>query len=133
MEPITVKAILDTHALIWVAEFDPRLSQTAIDYVKQCDRSDLCISDISLLEIAMLHHKGRIPSSAPLDKVLGQAEMNFHILRINSNIAAEAYALPLTQADPFDRIIVATARHHQIPLITKDQLIVDSNCVETIW
>ena len=128
-----MKAILDTHALIWVAEFDPRLSQTAIDFIKQCDRNDLCISDVSLLEIAMLHHKGRIPASTPLDKILGQAERNFKVLRINSNIAAESYALPLPQADPFDRIIVATARHHQIPLITKDRLIVDSNCVETIW
>lgn len=128
-----MKAILDTHALIWVAEFDPRLSQTAIDYIKQCGRNDLCISDVSLLEIAMLHHKGRIPSNTPLDRILGQAEMNFHILRINSNIAAQSYTLPLAQADPFDRIIVATARHHQIPLITKDRLIVDSNCVETIW
>ena len=128
-----MKAILDTHALIWVAEFDPRLSQTAIDFIKQCDRNDLCISDVSLLEIAMLHNKGRIPADTSLDKLLGLAEMNFHVLRINSNIAAESYTLPLLQADPFDRIIVATARHHQLPLITKDRLIVESGCVKTIW
>lgn len=81
----------------------------------------------------MLHNKGRIPSPTPLGKMLGQVESNFHVLRINSNIAAESYTLPLTQADPFDRIIVATARHHQLPLMTKDRLITDSGCVETIW
>lgn len=128
-----MRAILDTHALIWIAESDPRLSPAALDFIQGCSRNDLCISDVSLLEIAMLHNKGRIPSPTPLGKMLGQVESNFHVLRINSNIAAESYTLPLTQADPFDRIIVATARHHQLPLMTKDRLITDSGCVETIW
>jgi PIN domain nuclease of toxin-antitoxin system len=128
-----VKAILDTHALIWVAENDPRLSQTALDFINDCARNELGICDISLLEIAMLHHKERIPSKTPLGRILGQAEMNFNVLRLNSNIAAATYALPLIQADPFDRVIVATAKHHQLPLITKDRLIIESNCVETIW
>lgn len=133
MEAIALKAVLDTHVLIWIAESDPRLSPAALDFVHDCSGDELCISDVSLLEIAMLHHKGRIPSPTPLGRMLGQAESNFHVLRINSNIAAESYALPLIQADPFDRIIVATARYHQLPLITKDRLITESSCVKTIW
>ncbi len=133
MEPLALKALLDTHALIWIAESDPRLSPESLEFIRNCSGGDLCISDVSLLEIAMLHHKGRIPSSAPLGKTLRQAELHFHILRINSGIAAELYTLPLAQADPFDRIIVATARHHQLPLITKDRHITESGCVETIW
>ncbi|WP_269523494.1 type II toxin-antitoxin system VapC family toxin [Coraliomargarita parva] len=133
MEALSVKALLDTHALIWIAENDSRLSPRALDCIQNCARNELGIADVSLLEIAMLWHKGRIPSKHPLAKTLELAEMNFNVLRINASIAASAYTLPLDQSDPFDRIIVATARHHQLPLITKDRLITESGCVEVIW
>jgi PIN domain nuclease of toxin-antitoxin system len=44
---------------------------------------------------------------------------------------AEARQLPFR--DPFDCLIAGTALRLGIPLITKDQVIVDSGLVETIW
>ena len=44
---------------------------------------------------------------------------------------SEARHLPFH--DPMDRLIVGTAIRLDLPLITKDQAIVDSGLVETIW
>ena len=35
--------------------------------------------------------------------------------------------------DPADRIIVATALHHRLPLVTKDEQIQRAGVVKTIW
>jgi len=48
-------------------------------------------------------------------------------------IAALAKDLPLPQGDPFDRVIVATASAGSLTLITKDQHIVESGLVATLW
>jgi len=41
--------------------------------------------------------------------------------------------LNLPQSDPFDRIIVASAQHHALPLLTRDQNISDSGLVKVVW
>jgi PIN domain nuclease of toxin-antitoxin system len=38
-----------------------------------------------------------------------------------------------SEADPFDRVIVATARYHALPLITRDQAITRSGLVDAVW
>ncbi len=35
--------------------------------------------------------------------------------------------------DPFDSVIVATAKRLELPLITKDSAIINSNIVEIFW
>jgi len=128
-----MKALLDTHALIWIAEDDDRLGPNARTLAESCRLNELAVSNITLLEIAMLWQKGRISKKLPLDGTLQQVERNFIVLPINATIAADAYTLPLPQADPFDRVITATAKYHKLPLLTRDQHITDSCCIETIW
>lgn len=41
--------------------------------------------------------------------------------------------LKLPQSDPFDRVIVATARRLGLPLATKDRLIRKARLVPTVW
>ena len=54
-------------------------------------------------------------------------------VRMTPAIAALAKDLPLPQGDPFDRVIVATASAGSLTLITKDQHIVESGLVATLW
>jgi PIN domain nuclease of toxin-antitoxin system len=37
------------------------------------------------------------------------------------------------RGDPFDRAIVATAKLMDLPLITKDEMIVNANLVDIAW
>ena len=133
MECIPVSFLADTHAVIWLLEDDPRVGQNARVIADTTPANKMAISDITLLEISILWHKGRIPDGKPLPLLLRGIEANFQILPINGTIAATAYDLPLPQSDPFDRTIVATALPHKLPLITRDRHITPSNCVQPIW
>src|SRR5438128_4909927 len=58
-------------------------------------------------------------------------ERGFIIEPLTWHDVNEASQLPFR--DPFDCLIAGTALRLGIPLITKDQAIVDSGLVETIW
>lgn len=81
----------------------------------------------------MLNQKGRIELSESIHQYLKELENHYPVLPLQAPIAAEAFQLDLPQADPFDRVIVATARYHRLPLITRDAEITVSGLVEVIW
>lgn len=81
----------------------------------------------------MLVHKGRIRLAVPIRRYLFEMQSHYPVLPIEANVAAEAFQLPMLSGDPFDRVIVATARYHALPLITRDELIKRSNLVDVIW
>lgn len=126
-------AILDTHAIIWSLEDDPRLGSSARKMIAGAGNKDLGISDISLLEISMLITKKRIHLKTSTERYLNTITRMVNVVPINPSIATRAMLLPLQQSDPFDRVIVATAEQLQLPLLTRDQLIVSSALIETRW
>ncbi len=91
------------------------------------------LSDITLLEIAMSAKKGRIELSVSAEEYLRAIQRNYPLLTITSEIASLAVDLDLPQGDPFDRIIVASAMHHELPLLTRDKNIFASGLVRTVW
>jgi PIN domain nuclease of toxin-antitoxin system len=128
-----VKVLLDTHAVLWAAEGDRRLGNSAADLLKNIKSGEAVISDITLLEIAMLVKKQRIHLMVSTMEYLRGIERNYPPLTITAEIAAIAMDLNLPQSDPFDRIIVASAQHHALPLLTRDQNISDSGLVKVVW
>jgi len=125
--------LLDTHAVLWAAEGDPRLGSEAATVLRHCSPGEAAISDLTLLEIAMLAKKGRVTFSIPLREYLRRLQSNYPVLTVNADIAALTLELELPGADPFDRTIVATAIHHQLPLATRDRAITAANIVRTVW
>jgi len=128
-----VKYLLDTHAAIWAAEDDPKLGQRAKLALLHSGAGDAVISDITLLEISMLVKKGKIQIQLSASEYLKRLQFLYPPVRITPNIATLAVDIPLPQGDPFDRIIVATARELQLTLLTKDQHITESKLVPTLW
>jgi PIN domain nuclease of toxin-antitoxin system len=56
------------------------------------------------------------------------------VQEITPEIAVLAQQLPDGfPRDPMDRMIAATAMALDIPLVTKDQRIIDSSVVKTVW
>jgi len=56
------------------------------------------------------------------------------VLDITPEVAVGASELPHDfPRDPADRIIAATARVHNLPLVTKDQGLLESPLLRTIW
>lgn len=128
-----MKYLLDTHVLIWGLQDSEELSAQARRLLASASQETLALSDISFLEIAMLVKKGRIKMEKPVSEVLGLVTDFISILPIDSLIATESMELDLPQGDPFDRVIVATARRYGIPLLARDRQIMDSGLAEMVW
>lgn len=93
----------------------------------------LAISDITLLELAILKSKGRIELTISLDSFLQEVEKRFVVLPITGRACSRAIGFPATYPkDPADRIIGATSLVEGLPLITSDRDIPRSKALRTI-
>lgn len=124
--------VADTHALIWWITGDARLSPRARDVM---DRDSIGVAVITCWEIAFLAARGRI---AIHDRIVDwwhdvMALPSTALLPLTIEVAATAATLPNPIRDPADRLIVATALHQGVPLVTKDARIQASGLVQTIW
>lgn len=121
--------VIDTHVLIWAVQDDRRLGEQSRKIIDEMTRqSRILISAITPWEIAMLAEKGRIALGDDvgrwIDKVI--ALPGVQVAPLEVSIAVGSVRLPGDfHADPADRMIVATARFHQVPLMTADQAILD--------
>ena len=131
-----MKALLDTHILLWWLEDRGRLSTAQEEVIRAADYSNpLLLSDISLWEIATLYELGRIRLSLALREWLERATAPPLVRRcgISPAIAAEVAALPESfHRDPADRILVATARVEGATLLTRDRRIIASGLAPTL-
>ena len=128
-----LKYLLDTHAFLWAATDEERLSPKAARAIITTPYEQLAISDVTLQEIGLLLHVERISFRGSPATVLGALLHYVTVLPITLDIAISAPALALKHGDQFDRIIAATAKIHQIPLVTKDANITDAAVVTTLW
>ncbi|MFA6037875.1 MAG: type II toxin-antitoxin system VapC family toxin [Legionellales bacterium] len=129
--------LLDTCVLIYDAITPEKLSATAKKTIDQAyEKKQLCCSDISLWKIAMLIQKKRIEpgiDSESFLQILLDAR-NIKVLSINIPIAVlSTEQKSIKHFDPADRIVVATALHHHLALITPDKKIADIHELKTIW
>ena len=119
--------VLDTHALIWMVSDDAQLGKVARTKIEETARTDrLAVSAITPWEIAMLVAKGRLQLGQDVQLWIGSslALPGIYLAPIEPEIAVASVQLPgIFHADPADRIIVATARHHKAQLLTADSSI----------
>ncbi len=95
----------------------------------------MSISSVSVWELALVAARGRIEVTGPLEVWLEEMVDNplIVVLQITPRIAAEGAQLGSGfHSDPSDRIIVATARCHDLTLLTADQRIRDWGGVSVI-
>ncbi|MCI5209928.1 MAG: PIN domain-containing protein [Candidatus Electrothrix sp. ATG2] len=52
---------------------------------------------------------------------------------VSSAVAMKSASLPFLHKDPCDRIIIATALEHRMPIITADQIIPQYSGIKVIW
>lgn len=128
-----LKYLLDTHAFLWAATDPDHLGAKAARAVATTPYESLAIADITLQEIGLLVHAGRITFKGSPASVLGLLLDFVTVLPISLEIGLLAPSLPLPHGDQFDRIIAATAKVHRLPLITRDASLTDSPVVTAIW
>jgi len=129
--------VVDTHIIIWNALKPEMLSQKAEKAISAANNSDgIIFCEISLWEIAMLMHKGRLNIDVEyLEFIKLILESNEYVfLGITPEIAKLSTDLfSENNKDPADRIIAATSIIENAKLITADKKLRQSKKVATIW
>ena len=128
--------LLDTHAWLWWLDGSGRLTareRRALDALPRDLRP--CVAGISLWEIALLCELGRVEFRQGFDEWIDVAASSetITVVEVNQAIAKELLNLPSSfHRDPADRLIVATARALDLPVLTHDRSIRGSKLVR-LW
>jgi len=132
-----MKYVLDTHALIWFLEGNPRLSDRAREILFE-PTSDLILPAIALAEAVWIVARGKtsIPSAETILAVISR-DRRITIYPLDKMVIEQTLQL-VNIHEMHDRQIVATAivlarGTEQVVLLTCDQNITASNLVPVIW
>jgi PIN domain nuclease of toxin-antitoxin system len=115
--------LLDTHIWVWWVHRDEHLPARLRTFIERHESAMLGVSAISCWEVAKLVERGRLRLPMPTGDWLhaALAYPGVRLLDLTPDICVHSCSLPGDfHADPADQIIVATARHHRVGLVTLD-------------
>lgn len=122
--------LLDTHVWVWLVGDVPRQlgPRTRKRLARASGPEALSVSVASAFEIAALHTAGRLQFTLPVERWVRESidRSGFRVLSIDRDISIDAGLIPASALpDPLDRLLVATARGRELPLVTRDRAILD--------
>jgi PIN domain nuclease of toxin-antitoxin system len=120
--------LLDTHIALWLDSGSERLTVSTRKLIENCwqDGGTVCLSAVSVWEIAMLAHAGRIELNLPVERWVSDflTTPGMRSVPLVHRAAARCYQLRhLEHRDPADRLLIATAIELACPLVTYDDRI----------
>jgi len=128
-----VRALLDTHALLWWLSDDPALSKLARKFIAET-KNTVIVSAASAWEIATKVRLGKLATAVELaaDFVGFVGREGFELLSISPDHAIRAGLLPGPHKDPFDRMLIAQAQAESVPVVTNERVF-DAYGIRRIW
>jgi len=128
-----VKAILDTHALIWAVD-DPERMGTQARRILQDPSNERLFSSGSIWELAIKSGLGKLTLSRPFQNWIEQAvtDLQLTILPISIECAAAQSSLPTHHRDPLDRLLVAHALVESAAILSFDTVF-DRSEIDRVW
>lgn len=129
-------AVADTHALIFHAAGNGKLGPRARAHFAACERQQaiLYVPAVVMWECSLLARAVRINLHRPVSAFFDDLFSNpaYQPLDLTAAHVRLADGLRFTR-DPFDALIVASARDLGLPLVTRDAAIRESGAVRVIW
>lgn len=111
-----MRALLDTHVLLWALARPARLSASTR---KKIAAADVYVSAASIWEISIKSKLGKLQADS--DEILAAIEpAGFTLLPITGDHAAKVAHLPSLHKDPFDRMLAAQCLVEPMILFTND-------------
>jgi PIN domain nuclease of toxin-antitoxin system len=129
-----MKLLLDTCAIIWIVSGAKELSKHARTLIEG-PGGEVYYCPISCAEVSWAAERKRITIDRHWKLWFRHyVDLNgWEGVPIDLDIVEEAYSLPEPfHADPVDRLIVATARIHDLTVVTGDRRILDYPHIRTI-
>jgi PIN domain nuclease of toxin-antitoxin system len=128
-----VKALFDTHALLWAVLQPKRLSASALQTVLD-PSNELFVSAASAWEIATKVRLGKLPEAEVFEReFLSDIDRaGYTFVTIDAEVALRAGRLVGSHGDPFDRMIAAQALAQDMIVLSNDAKL-DLFGVRRLW
>jgi len=129
-----MRYVADTIAIVRHLSQSKRIGGQAKRILRGADSgvNEIIISGITLMEIMYLSEKGRIGANLTEVVELIAGSDNYLVYPVDTEVILEAKEIK-DIPELHDRVIAATARFLDVPLITSDEVMSESESVETIW
>jgi PIN domain nuclease of toxin-antitoxin system len=112
-----MRLLLDTNAVIWVLDDNPRLGPTA-DVLRD-PANDVWFSAVSVAEISLKASLGKLAIDD--DYVAALIASGFDELPFTAAHGEALKVLPWHHRDPFDRMLIAQATAETLTVVTADR------------
>lgn len=127
--------VTDTHSLIWHLSQPRKLSTKIRRVFQEADQgqAQILVPSIVLMEVIFIGDRQRIPEALvnrlfKIDEVAGAA---YQVVPLSKAVAVTAHDFgPAVIPEMADRIIAATAKYLNLPLLTFDPAIIESGLVK---
>jgi PIN domain nuclease of toxin-antitoxin system len=116
-----LKLLLDTQVVLWQLQGERTVTPQARDAITRAE--ELSFSVVSFAEIGVKVAVGKLSVPANLREHIIGAGMR--ILGLSPEHGLAVADLPLHHRDPFDRLLIAQARHEDLTVVTADSRFAD--------
>ena len=116
-----MRLLLDSHTFLWWVKDDPALGRRARAVIADPD-NECFLSHVSVWEMAIKASLGKLKLPSAVERFVVEhcAANSFQFLAITLAHIASVESLPFHHRDPFDRLLVAQARHENMTLVSRD-------------
>jgi PIN domain nuclease of toxin-antitoxin system len=119
--------LLDTCVVIWMSKIE-RMSKEAMDAINYADEDGrrVFVSTVTAWELGMLLARQRVTETRSAKGWYDGFRYDAKVdeVFVTADIFIASCSLPhLAHKDPIDRILIATAREHDLTIITRDRAI----------
>ena len=129
-------AVTDTHPLLFHAAGGRRLGARAraLFAAAEARAAIIYVPVVVIWEVTLLARAVRVNLHRPVREFFGDlfSSPSYQVHPMDPGQVFEAGELRSLR-DPFDGLVCAAARDLELPLITRDSAITDSNLVRAIW
>ena len=130
--------VADTHAFVWHLQSSSQLSEQAQAVFRNADagENEILVPSIVLVELVFLAERKRIHPSLVNQAfdLLEAGSVNYRVVPLNTKTVRALQSIdPAKIPELPDRIIAATAKQLNVPLVTKDHAIATSGQVTAVW
>ena len=119
---------------LWL-DTDPRRLSPKVAALIRNHQNVVYASAISVWELAIKHRIGKLPSAAALltDFHASMTHYGFTQLPFTALHGLAEHTLLTPHKDPFDRALIAQAKHENLTLLSRDDVIGQATEVKVVW
>lgn len=118
-----MKLLLDTHIFLWFISGDSKLRTDMRSAIEDA-KNEVYLSPVSIWEAIVKYQLGKLPLPHPPATYLPlqRERHSMASLPLDEPSIVQLALLPHVHRDPFDRMLICQAIHHQMTIVTVDHI-----------